>query len=438
MKILRKRRTIYQALAIGINIFVIAGVIRLLGEILGIRMFTTLIFVFMSYYVAGFYNYWNPFFGLRIIPVSLILNLIWTGFVFFAKIYNLPSSLLIFGSSTIFQLGFFFLLERVILKSQRTVIISDGDPERLRDIRDVLNERRRHFSLVGLIRSGSLPEPDSASAPILGSTEEAEALIRDHKIRVVINATARELPLPVLEKLVFLNSLKRITYYNTVTFFEDVTERIPLQYVSEREIIAAWLRRQMEQDVFLKIKRVTDIVFALIVGVAALPFLLAAGLLTVLESPGPFLFKQVRRGLGKNKFLLYKLRSMRINKETKPAAARDPRITFWGNFTRKTRIDEFPQLYNILKNEMSFIGPRAYWDIHCEEAGKEIPLYDLRFLVKPGLSGWAQVNYGSNENREDVRRKLEYDLYYIKHQSLILDIKILLRTIRTVLFFKGL
>ena len=159
-----------------------------------------------------------------------------------------------------------------------------------------------------------------------------------------------------------------------------------------------------------------------------------------LESKGPVIFKQTRIGENMKPFKVYKFRSMRMHdpkKYSKYTLDNDTRVTKFGKFMRKTRIDELPQLWNILKGTMSFIGPRPEWDILAKDYAEKISHYNLRHLIKPGITGWAQVMFPYGESLEDAKRKLEYDLYYLKHQDLILDVLIIMKTVKAVLFGKG-
>ena len=182
------------------------------------------------------------------------------------------------------------------------------------------------------------------------------------------------------------------------------------------------------------------------IAVAAVCLILLAPLLTLiavlvrLDSPGPVFYRQERVGLGGQPFTLMKFRSMRADAEAQgPAWAkqRDPRVTRIGSFMRRTRIDELPQLINILRGEMSFIGPRPERPHFVEKLAEAIPFYRERARVKPGLTGWAQVNFPYGASIEDARGKLSYDLYYVKHRSLLLDLSILFATVRVILFQEG-
>ena len=188
-------------------------------------------------------------------------------------------------------------------------------------------------------------------------------------------------------------------------------------------------------------KRLLDLFIAAVGLVLSLPLLLIIAVLIKLDSRGPALYKQQRVGLGGDTFTLYKFRSMRQDAESHGvpewAAVDDPRITRVGRFIRYTRIDELPQLFNVICGDMSLIGPRPERPFFVERLTSEIPLYSARHSVRPGITGWAQVNAPYGASVEDTRQKLQYDLYYIKHCSVKLDVLILLKTIRVIMLQQG-
>ncbi|HYX15304.1 MAG TPA: exopolysaccharide biosynthesis polyprenyl glycosylphosphotransferase, partial [Nostoc sp.] len=190
----------------------------------------------------------------------------------------------------------------------------------------------------------------------------------------------------------------------------------------------------------MKLKRVVDLILILFLLVLVAPLLLLVALVIRLDSPGPVLYSQQRSGLYGKPFRVYKFRSMYQDAEklgAQWASQRDPRITRVGYWLRLLRIDELPQIWNVLQGEMSLIGPRPErpeFDVKLKEA---IPYYEVRYLVKPGITGWAQVMYPYGASIEDAYEKLSYDLYYIKNYSIWLDLAIAFKTIRVVLLGKG-
>jgi lipopolysaccharide/colanic/teichoic acid biosynthesis glycosyltransferase len=216
---------------------------------------------------------------------------------------------------------------------------------------------------------------------------------------------------------------------------EEIHQAIPLELIDHE-----WLLHACGQPGYFyvsKLKRLADVLIAGSLGLAALPLFLAAWLLVRLTSKGPGIYSQVRVGRFGESFRVYKLRTMRIDAEANgPQWSKtkgDPRVTPFGNILRKFRIDEIPQLWNILQGEMSFVGPRPERPEFTEQLASQIPFFRERLLLRPGLTGWAQVCYPYGASVEDARRKLEFDLYYIKHMSLSLDAFILLDTVKTIL-----
>ncbi len=216
---------------------------------------------------------------------------------------------------------------------------------------------------------------------------------------------------------------------------EEAYEAVPLGLVDMEWLVTASSMPRLRYA--KKVKRVFDVVAALGVGLALAPFFVLGCLLVWVSSDGPIFYRQERCGRFGRRINVWKLRTMTVDAEKAgaqwAAGRRDPRLTPVGGLLRTFRIDEIPQLWNILIGEMSFVGPRPERPAFVEQLAKEIPYFQERLLVQPGLTGWAQVCYPYGASVEDARRKLEYDLYYVKHMSLLLDLFILLDTIRTVL-----
>jgi exopolysaccharide biosynthesis polyprenyl glycosylphosphotransferase len=224
--------------------------------------------------------------------------------------------------------------------------------------------------------------------------------------------------------------------------YEQLTGRVPIEHVGEQHwTVVLPLEGRSVFNVYPAIKRLIDIVLAL-AGLAIFALMLPlVGLAIILDSPGPIFYRQQRVGRGGRQFEIVKLRSMIPNAERHSgpqwAQQDDPRVTRVGRILRKTRLDEAPQLLNVLRGEMSLIGPRPERDVFVEQLTQQIPFYRTRLAVKPGLTGWAQVRYRYGNSTEDALVKLQYDLYYIRHQSLALDLLILLRTLGKILAFQG-
>ena len=229
--------------------------------------------------------------------------------------------------------------------------------------------------------------------------------------------------------------LEGIQVFDLSEFYERFMSKVPIFHLKDGWFVFSQGFNLLHHSAEMRVKRIVDI-FAAVVGlVVFLPLILLASLLVTASSRGGPIFIQERTGLNGRTFKLYKIRTMVHNAESEGvrwASPDDKRVTPVGRFLRKTRIDELPQLWNVIKGDMSFIGPRPERPVFNRKLEKEIPYYDLRHLVKPGITGWAQVMYPYGASVEDARRKLEYDLYYIKNYSLILDVAIVLKTFRIV------
>ncbi|CCK80496.1 TIGR03013 family XrtA/PEP-CTERM system glycosyltransferase [Desulfobacula toluolica] len=223
------------------------------------------------------------------------------------------------------------------------------------------------------------------------------------------------------------------------TFYEMLTGKVLVTQINPSWLIFSDGFRKSKLKIILK--RIEDIILSLILLIFFSPLLVLAAILIKLDSKGPVFFSQDRVGLDKKEYMMHKFRSMLKNaeKSTGPVWAQnnDTRITKVGKVIRKFRIDEFPQLWDVLIGNMSLVGPRPERKYFTDELEKQIPFYSQRFNVKPGVTGWAQVSYTYGATVDDAIEKLNYDLFYIKNMSLTLDMIIILRTIKTVLFGRG-
>jgi len=294
--------------------------------------------------------------------------------------------------------------------------------------------------LSGTTTATPLTREGGADAPPVEAMkfDEFAALLMESS-GVVIAEDARRLSPVLLEWLSRLH-YEKVPVYTLETFYGRFWRRVPV-----RTIDATWplqLEAQLaHSSVYAHAKRLMDIVVAGVALVALTPLLALLTLLIYLESGAPTLFRQTRVGRDRTPFTVYKFRSM-YNRSADAegslyTGAGDPRITPLGRWLRKLRLDELPQLWNVLKGDMSLIGPRAEWDRLVGKYESTIPFYHFRHLVKPGITGWAQVNYPYGASEEDAVQKLKYDLYYIRHYSLRLDAMIVFKTLHTMLWGKG-
>ncbi|NNL83305.1 MAG: sugar transferase, partial [Winogradskyella sp.] len=222
--------------------------------------------------------------------------------------------------------------------------------------------------------------------------------------------------------------------------YEELLKRVPVQFVGKDFYKYFPFSRSNENKLYIVFHRFFDIVFSIIgllFGVVLLPFILIGN---AIANKGPLFYSQDRVGRNSDAFRILKLRTMIENAEengAKWAQKNDLRITPFGNFLRRSRIDEIPQFYNILKGDMSIIGPRPERPFFVNELSRLIPFYQTRHVIKPGLTGWAQVNTRYGASVSDSLVKLQYDLYYIKHRSVFLDLNIIIKTLSTVLYYRG-
>jgi exopolysaccharide biosynthesis polyprenyl glycosylphosphotransferase len=223
--------------------------------------------------------------------------------------------------------------------------------------------------------------------------------------------------------------------------YQEITGRVPIHHLESDWMVRSFVDDLRISSFYEMGKRAVDLLFGLIGMIILAVISPFVALAIVIDSGLPILYSQTRLGKGGREFTIYKFRTMRQDAESdgqaRLASERDPRVTRVGNFLRVTRLDEFPQFINVLSGEMSMVGPRAERPEWVQHFQNEIPFYRARLLVKPGLTGWAQVNYGYAGTVEDTGVKLEYDLYYIKHRSMWMDFRIIFRTIETVLRRKG-
>ncbi|MCG8405057.1 MAG: sugar transferase [Phycisphaerales bacterium] len=299
------------------------------------------------------------------------------------------------------------------------------------------------YRLVGVVAFDrhSTQEHGESDIPVVGGLEDIEDLCREFDVaEVVVAETTARNAAHLRAAMSCLRLGCRVT--DETTFYETTYGEVPVSHITPNWFLTADLKGQRKEHAVAK--RVFDIVMSSIGLVLTAPLFLLVTVAIRFRSNGPVFYSQTRLGQGGRTFTLYKFRTMRNDAEgdgsetgssAQWAQPNDPRITPIGRFLRKSRLDELPQLWNILKGEMSVVGPRPERPEFVGPLSSLIPFYDERHLIKPGLTGWAQINFSYGSSVSDARRKLQLDLYYIKHTSLELDLIILLRTFGT--FFLG-
>ena len=318
-----------------------------------------------------------------------------------------------------------------------------GDSGELDLMVKALRKSDPNYAIIGYIStSKSTQIPQSANLLQFEPEELSEVLKEQHINEVVVaSSTVRNKGINA-SLLQELNNLlvEGVSIKDYTQVYEDITYRVPVQHVGNDFYKFFLFSRSNQNKLYRFFHRMFDIIAAcigLILCLALIPFVFLGNLL---GNPGRLFYTQERIGKNAVPFKIIKFRTLPENSELdgpQYTTKGDSRITWFGKVLRRARIDEYPQFYNILKGEMSVIGPRPERPKFEKELSETIPFYKTRHIVKPGLTGWAQVkaNYGSSH--DDSLEKLQYDLYYIKHRGLFLDLNILLKTFSTVLFFRG-
>lgn len=274
--------------------------------------------------------------------------------------------------------------------------------------------------------------------PISGYYNELDQFLLKGWSAVVVCLGGR-LPAGIMEKLVEVR-LQGTRVFSLSDYYERVFRQVAVFYLDRSWVALSQGFALLHNAFGLRLKSLIDILLALLILPLIFPIILLAGLLILLESGWPVIYRQTRTGRDGKDFTLYKLRTMVKDAESKGVGLttkNDPRITLLGNFLRKSRIDELPQVINVLKGDMSFIGPRPERPEFNRPLEKQIPYYSLRHVVRPGITGWAQVLGRYAVSEDEFREKLQYDLYYIKNYSFLMDVAIVLKTLRIIVLGAG-
>ena len=355
----------------------------------------------------------------------------------------LPSNrlqIILFFLSILFALLLWRNLYIVFLASNRFIkrVLFIGSSKKVEALVFELSIGNPHYMVKGFVATD---ERKTATLLPQISLSDLESYVKEHAISeiVVANGSRKTMDVALYDLLLkLLENGVVIRQYDDV--YESGTYRLPIHF-DDKELYKFFpFSRSNQNKLYQLYTRIFDVVFA-IVGLLSLVIILPfVFLFNLIWNKGPLFYKQERVGRNGVPFKIVKLRTMVVNAEQNGAvfaSTNDSRITAFGKLLRKSRLDEVPQFINVLKGEMALIGPRPERPVFVEKIAASIPMYQTRHVIKPGLTGWAQVNYSYGENLEDSLMKLRYDLYYIKHRSLFLDINIIVKTLSTVLFFRG-
>lgn len=296
-----------------------------------------------------------------------------------------------------------------------------------------LNELKNHAEVRSVTVASSVPVESNFNRLSVQSLENSEHLLTQTWNGIIIDpehtSSTNETSTLVALRLAGTPVLSLADYYEQNWFM------VPVNHIAEDWFLRSQGFSMLGNPISLRVKRLNDIILSSVGLLLSVPVIVLCALFIKLSSKGPVFFRQARVGIEGKEFIIIKLRTMRTDAEDNGAQwaqQDDPRITSIGNFLRKSRLDELPQFWNVLKGEMSFVGPRPERPEFTKDLAKQIPYYDLRHIVKPGITGWAQVIFPYGASVDDAMKKLQYELYYIKHQSLLLDLNIIIRTLLTV------
>ena len=394
---------------------------------LGFRNAMIIVSVLIAYYIANVYNVATSKYKLKDMTTVIVINGILMTVTTFSKIFTFYEGIILFGIITIFQIAFRYIVIMGVVEKERVVFVGENDYTQ-----DLLESVKKDGQYVF---AASLSNTD-----IKALGKEIVEMYKTKKFDVLVDFTDKLLGDPKLTGKLLQYKLEGLQYYNYLEFYETYENKLPISHLSPKWFLENTGFEIYHNNFNLKAKRLLDLLFAMLIGIFAAPVIILAAIIVKLESKGPVFFIQERIGEGNRKFNIVKFRSMTTDAEKDGpqwASKNDNRVTKFGKIMRATRIDELPQLWNVLRGEMSFVGPRPEREFFIQQLEKEIPYYNLRHTVKPGLTGWAQVMYPYGASVEDAYRKLQYDLYYIKHHSIPFDVKVLLKTVTIVIFGKG-
>ncbi|MDR0826471.1 MAG: sugar transferase [Desulfovibrio sp.] len=423
--------------------------LEIFADYTGASTFTVIILL-LSFYMMDCYNVGREDFrdSCARVLVAVLIGVVAAGFTFYSfEHWRFPRMMFVLQMVVNLTLSlawrriYFLLGRRRGTEVNRVIFLGSAGAERAARL---LAEYEPETRILGYVGEAD-PAPASGqgqqnlSGPHLGSAGAIFALIEKlQPTRIIVLEDS--FPDQSIVHGLFLAKLKGLKVVDIRGLYERLAARVPVDLIQDDWLLLEDGFNLNVNGAMRRLKRAMDICFSLGLLIFTLPLMLAAALCVRLDSPGSAFYKQRRVGLYGKEFTVYKIRSMRLDAEKNGAVwagKHDDRVTRIGKFIRKTRIDELPQLVNVLKGEMSLIGPRPERMEFVRELAAVIPYYDVRHTIKPGISGWAQVCYPYGASIEDARLKLEYDLYYIKNMSALLEAKIILKTIGVVLFPRG-
>ena len=409
---------------------------------LNLAMYGLFSILFFSYYLVNTMNFDSRYQRGNII-YSIILNFF--TFMIFFLFYKRETLIFTFAFYTIIQTTLNYLLYKKEEKESR-VLILDNENSYVGIIEDSLGLRDNKYICCGYLANDVVDGNN-----YLGRFEDIKKIVEADKIDTII--FVKDKTLKLYSDLILEVKLRGVEVVDYLSFLESIEGKIDVDKIDSMWVLMSNGFDTLNNDFEKKLKRSFDVVLSFILFICFIPFMLVTYVIVKLDigvkylftNPkkiweNPAFFKQKRIGFRGKEFEIIKFRSMKVHdpdKYSKYASEHDDRITKIGHFIRKTRLDELPQVINVLKGDMSFVGPRPEWNVLGKEYEKKIRNYHLRYAVQPGITGWAQTMFTYGASVDDAKTKLEYDLYYVKNNSLVLDMIILFKTSKIVLFGKG-
>jgi len=343
--------------------------------------------------------------------------------------------------STLFLWRYFYVKFISTSRFHKKVLLI-GEISNLENIIKPLKEADPNYKIVGFINcEDQIENPIKFKGLREFRSSQLMNVIKEEKISELLVATynSENIAVSIYHDLITLLD-QGFTIREYTQVYEEITNRVPIQFVGKDFYKYFPFSRSNQNTLYLFFHRLFDIIFSILgilFGLIISPLILLGNLIA---NTGPLFYAQERVGKNGKTFRIFKLRSMIIDAETEGARwaeKNDVRITGFGNFLRRSRLDEIPQFFNVLKGEMSIIGPRPERPYFVKELSQIIPFYDTRHIIKPGLTGWAQVNTRYGASVDDSLIKLQYDLFYIKRRSLFLDFNIIIKTLSTIIYYRG-
>lgn len=432
---------IFLALFLGSPLAIESG-LSILSDYTGASTFTATMFV-LSYYTLDCYalDRVNDRDLLARVVVATIMGTMLTGFVFFMsdhwrfpRLLYLLQFVITLGLTLSWRVAYMAVFRR--FSARRKILLYGADPGR--KVAGLLAEHMPGAVIVGYVGE-ACPDPGQGE-PCLGNYADAVDVAKAQGAEFILLLPDAELDGKMAHVLLKARLEQRLQVETIGALVEELTMRTPVEHINDEWLLLEDGFNLNTRSLTRRLKRAADIAASALLLLALWPIMLLTAVAVRADSPGPVIYRQRRVGLKNKVFTLYKFRSMREDAEAdgaKWAEKNDPRVTRVGAFIRKVRLDELPQLINVLRGDMSFVGPRPERPEFVAELSAKIPYYYIRHTVKPGITGWAQVSAPYGASVEESRLKLEYDLYYIKRMSLFFDFKIFLRTVGVILFPSG-